>query len=95
MKVDMEVVTNVATLARLKLDAGQAEALASSMEKILDMVEEMQAVDTTGITPMSHPLDAVQPLRADDVGADIDRERWQALAPETEAGFYLVPRVVE
>ncbi|XOV87257.1 MAG: Asp-tRNA(Asn)/Glu-tRNA(Gln) amidotransferase subunit GatC [Pseudomonadota bacterium] len=95
MKVNMEVVNNVATLARLKLDEGQAEALAQSMEKILDMVEEMQAVDTAGVIPLSHPLDSVQPLRPDDVEDFIDRDRWQTLAPETEAGFYLVPRVVE
>lgn len=95
MKVNMEVVNNVATLARLRLDEGQAEALAQSMEKILDMVEEMQAVNTAGVIPLSHPLDSVQPLRPDDVEDIIDRDRWQALAPETEAGFYLVPRVVE
>jgi aspartyl-tRNA(Asn)/glutamyl-tRNA(Gln) amidotransferase subunit C len=59
------------------------------------MFEQMQAVDTTGVVPMSHPLDAVQRLRPDVVCESDQREVFQRIAPDTQNGLYLVPRVIE
>ena len=67
----------------------------ADLSNILELVEQMNAVDTSGVTPMSHPLDAVQRLR-EDVVTEIDRrEQFQAIAPLTEDGLYLVPKVIE
>ena len=55
----------------------------------------MQAVDTTGVAPMSHPQDLIQRLRADAVTETNRREAYQAVAPEAEKGLYLVPKVIE
>ena len=61
----------------------------------LSLIEEMQAVDTRGIEPMAHAQDLAQRLRADCVTESNRREAFQAVAPETEAGLYLVPKVIE
>ncbi len=95
MKVDKDVVQDVAGLAKLKLDEADEAAMIDRMSRILDLVEQLQEVDTTGVEPMAHPLDAVQRLRDDRVTETNDRERYQEVAPETEDGLYLVPRVVE
>ena len=55
----------------------------------------MNAVDTSGVTPMAHPLDAVQRLREDAVTESDQREHFQQVAPAVEAGLYLVPKVIE
>ena len=62
---------------------------------ILAMIDQMQAIDTTGVEPMANPLDATQRLRADDVSECDQRESFLALAPATAEGLYLVPRVIE
>jgi aspartyl-tRNA(Asn)/glutamyl-tRNA(Gln) amidotransferase subunit C len=59
------------------------------------MIDTMQAVDTSGVTPMANPLEASQRLRSDAVTETIDIDRFQATAPDTEDGYYLVPRVIE
>jgi aspartyl-tRNA(Asn)/glutamyl-tRNA(Gln) amidotransferase subunit C len=59
------------------------------------MVDTLQAVDTSGIEPMANPLDATQRLRADVVSEENQRERFQAIAPASENGLYLVPKVIE
>lgn len=85
----------VADLAKLKLDETDIQETMDNMSRILDLVEEMQAVDTAGVEPMSHPLDAVQRLREDAVTEKNERDAFQRVAPEVEDGLYLVPRVVE
>ncbi|OGS85782.1 MAG: asparaginyl/glutamyl-tRNA amidotransferase subunit C, partial [Gallionellales bacterium GWA2_59_43] len=62
---------------------------------IFDLIAEMQAVDTTGIEPMSHAQDLSQRLREDVVSETNQREAFQAIAPQVEAGLYLVPKVIE
>ena len=61
----------------------------------LGVVEEMEAVDTSGIEPLSNPLDATQTLRSDVVTSEDDRELFQSFAPETRNGLYLVPKVID
>jgi len=61
----------------------------------LDFVAQMSAVDTAGVSPMAHPMDAAQRLRPDTVTETDQRERFQSIAPQVEAGLYLVPKVIE
>jgi len=88
-------VAKIAHLARLALREQDAPAYARNLSAILELVEQMNAVDTAGVTPMAHPLDMVQRLRPDTASETNQRERFQAIAPLTEAGLYLVPKVIE
>ena len=82
-------------LAALRLDADERTMLEDDLERIVEFVDAMQAADTEGVAPLAHPLDEIQPLRADRVAETVDRDRFQKLAPLARDGFYLVPRVVE
>ena len=95
MSISRDKIEQVAWLARIQLEDSEKEALEGKLSDILGMVDQLQAADTDGITPMAHPLDATQRLRPDDVTETNKRERFQAVAPETQDGLYLVPRVVE
>ena len=95
MEVDPSVVTSIAELAQLKITQQDLQENIDSMSNILALVDQMQSVDTSDIEAMANPLDAVQPLRSDDVTEANRREEFQSIAPETEAGFYLVPKVIE
>ena len=90
-----EDVSRLARLARIELGPDEADALARQLDGILGLVDEMRAVPTEGIEPMSHPQDAVQRLREDAVTEGDLRERFQAVAPAVEDGLYLVPKVIE
>jgi aspartyl-tRNA(Asn)/glutamyl-tRNA(Gln) amidotransferase subunit C len=95
MSLSLTDVRRIAMLARLEISAAEAEHTREQLNGILGFVEQLQSVDTTGIAPMSHAVDVVQRLRADAV-TEADRHAdFQAIAPEAEAGLYLVPRVVE
>lgn len=95
MTIDSDQVKKIAHLARVKIDEADVSGYTSNLSNILDMFEQMKAVDTTGVVPMSHPLDAVQRLREDIVRETDKREVFQRIAPDTENGLYLVPRVIE
>ena len=95
MDVTEKVVRNIAELAQLKVDDADIEQLAEGMHNILALADQMQAIDTEGVEPVSNPLDATQRLRPDLVTEQNHRELYQSIAPATEAGLYLVPRVVE
>ena len=88
-------VEKIAHLARIDIDPADVADYGRNLGDILDFVARMDSVDTTGVEPMAHPLDAVQRLRDDVVSEDNRREDFQAIAPLTENGLYLVPRVVE
>ena len=88
-------ISHLATLARLSLDDAAARRAEADLHNIIGMIDQMQAMDTEGVEPMAHPLDATQRLRADEVTEAVDVEHLQACAPDTEDGYYLVPRVVE
>jgi aspartyl-tRNA(Asn)/glutamyl-tRNA(Gln) amidotransferase subunit C len=91
----MQDVERIAQLARIRLDAHEAARYQAELNGILGLIERMQAVDTTGIEPMAHARDVYQRLREDTVTEVDRREAFQALAPSTEAGLYLVPKVIE
>lgn len=95
MAITESEVRKVAHLARLAMTEDSVEAYTRNLGNILDLVEQMSAVNTDGVTPMAHPLDMVQRLRADVVTESNRREAYQAIAPETEDGLYLVPKVIE
>lgn len=88
-------VENIAHLARLAVGPEALDAVAEDLSDILELVEQMNAVDTTGVVPMAHPLHMSQRLRADDVTETDQRDRFQSIAPATENGLYLVPKVIE
>lgn len=91
-KTDVE---NIAHLARLAIDDNDIPGYAKNLSNILELVEQMNAIDTSTVEPMAHPLDAVQRLRKDQVTETNQREHFQQVAPKTEAGLYLVPKVIE
>ena len=95
MSLGVAEVAKIAHLARLAVRAEDAPAYARNLSAILELVEQMNAVDTTGVAPMAHPLDMAQRLRPDEVAEPNRRERFQAIAPQVEAGLYLVPKVIE
>ena len=95
MSLQPEDVAKIAHLARLALRDEDVPKYAAELSNILDLVEQMSAVDTSGVEPMAHPLDAVQRLRPDAVTEEDQREKFQSIAPQTEAGLYLVPKVIE
>jgi len=88
-------VEKIAHLARLHVSEQQVDKLTGDLSNILALVDQLQAVDTQGVTPMAHPLDATQRLRADAVTETNHRDAFQQIAPATEDGLYLVPKVIE
>lgn len=95
MALERKDVENIAHLARLAISEADIPEYARNLSSILALVEQMSAVDTAGVAPMAHPLDAVQRLREDAVTETDQREHFQAIAPAVEAGLYLVPKVIE
>lgn len=95
MSVELSDIEKIATLARIRVDQQQASEVMGRINNILAMVDTMQHVDTANIEPMANPLDANQRLRADTVTESNQRAAFQAIAPQTEAGLYLVPKVIE
>jgi aspartyl-tRNA(Asn)/glutamyl-tRNA(Gln) amidotransferase subunit C len=95
MALDAEQVEKIAHLARLGINADDVPEYARSLSAILAFVDQLNRVDTTGVEPLAHPLEATQRLRPDVVTERDEREKFLRNAPLTEAGLYLVPRVVE
>lgn len=88
-------VEKIAHLARLGLNEADLPRTTEALNSILGLVDQMQAVDTSGIEPLAHPLEANQRLRVDQVTERNQRDAYQAVAPAVENGLYLVPKVIE
>ncbi len=95
MSIKREDAEKVARLAKLHISDEELDKVTIELSNILGLVDQLQAVNTDNITPMAHPTDAVQILRADRVTETNNRERFQSIAPATEDGLYLVPKVIE
>jgi aspartyl-tRNA(Asn)/glutamyl-tRNA(Gln) amidotransferase subunit C len=95
MSLTTEEIGRIARLARLEVSPDEAARTRDQLNGILAFVEQLQAVDTAGVAPMAHAVDVVQRLREDRVTETDRRAVFQAVAPETEAGLYLVPKVIE
>ena len=95
MPLGPDAVLKIAHLARLHLPRDDVEQYAGDLSAILAFIEQMNAVDTTNVVPMAHPLDMTQPLRADAISEQDRRDEYQATAPAVRDGLYLVPKVIE
>lgn len=95
MTLSIQDIQKIAHLARLEISEQEATATLGKLSGILTLIEQMQAVDTTGITPMSHAQDVTQRLREDVPTHTNQRTAFQAIAPLTAEGLYLVPKVIE
>lgn len=95
MSLTAQDVKKIAHLARLGIEENLIEAYAQDLSKVLDLMTRMGQTDTQTIKPMAHPLDQIQRLRPDAVSESNQREHFQSIAPQTEAGLYLVPKVIE
>lgn len=95
MSLTLAEVKRIAHLARIEVSDAEAESYLHQLAGIFELVEQMQSVDTTGIEPMAHAQDVVLRLRCDRVTEGDRRADYQAVAPQTEAGLYLVPKVIE
>lgn len=93
--LNSQTVSSIAKLAKLSFDDTQCVEYAQSLSKILAMMEQLQKFDTKDVEPLKSPFDNAQPLRTDTVTECNHREQYQAVAPATQAGLYLVPRVIE
>ncbi len=95
MSIKVDEVRKIAKLASLDVKEDELDAYAGTLSSILDLVEQMNAVDTSGVTPMSHPFEVNQRLREDKVTDTDRRDDFMAIAPSSEDGLYLVPKVIE
>lgn len=99
MALTPQDISRIANLARLELQPDESARLLTQLNGFFDIVEQMRAVDTTGITPLAHPVDTIQPmalrLRDDLASEPNNREANQKSAPAVERGLFLVPKVIE
>lgn len=98
MSLTLEQVRRVAHLARIEISDDEASSTLAQLNGIFALIEEMQSADTQGIEPMAHAQEMIQRLRDDvpDAGDNDERRAaFQAIAPETAEGLYLVPKVIE
>jgi len=95
MALTLDNVKRIANLARIEVAPHEAERVLAQLTGIFGLIEEMQAVNTDGIEPMSHAQDRVLRLREDAVTGSDQHTLFQAIAPQVEAGLYLVPKVIE
>lgn len=100
MSLDLTDVKRLARLAQLDLNEDQAAKTLDKLNGIFALVEQMRAVDTSGVDPLNHPIAAYQTdialrLREDEVSEPNRRDEYQQVAPATQDGLYLVPKVIE
>ena len=96
MALTREQIESIAHLPRLSLTESETSVYQASLSSIFDLVGELNRIDTKGVSPMAHPMPGLsQRLRADDISEQDRHERYQENAPQTAAGLYLVPKVIE
>ena len=95
MNLSFNDVRRIADLAYIETNEEEAHMVLAQLSEIFNLIEQMQAVDTTAVEPMSHAQDVTQRLREDIVTEFDQREQFQEIAPQVEEGLYLVPKVIE
>ena len=95
MSLERSDVEKIAHLARLEIADSDVPEYARNLSNILDLVAQMDSADTDAVVPMAHPLEMAQRLRDDMVTENNQRDHFQQIAPQTEDGLYLVPKVIE
>lgn len=93
--ISNDEVKAIARLARIDIDDEHAANFAHDLTRILGFIAQMDAVDTSAVEPLAHPLEVTAPTRPDEVRETNQRELFQSGAPLTEAGLYLVPKVID
>ena len=95
MALTRHEVENIAHLARLRITDEEIPGFVENLSRIIDFVNHLDEAETDHVEPMAHPLNMSQPLRTDAVTESNQRDKYQANAPRTEVGLYLVPKVIE
>jgi len=99
MSLTPDQIQRIASLARIAVEPAETEVVRERLNRVLELVDAMQKVDTAGVVPMAHALDAYVPggqrLRADEITETDRRAEFQAVAPAVEGDLYLVPKVIE
>ena len=95
MSIEKQTIENLASLARIAIDDKQIDEVSQRLQSVLKLVDQLQAADTSGLSGLDHPLNETQRLREDIVSKPNMREAFQAIAPDTEADLYLVPKVID
>ncbi len=95
MTITAADVHRIAELARIEIDAGEADDVRAKLSAIFGLIDELNAVDTAGVVPMAHAQDLQLPLREDVVTERDCRALYQSVAPAVDDGLYLVPKVIE
>ena len=95
MSIEKQTIENLATLARLEIDDQCVEEISQRLGSVLELVDQLQAADTNNLMDNSQAPEATQRLREDKVTESDQRDAFQAIAPDTEDGLYLVPKVID
>jgi aspartyl-tRNA(Asn)/glutamyl-tRNA(Gln) amidotransferase subunit C len=95
MTISLADVERIAHLARIEITGAEADDARIKLDAIFGLINELQAIDTTGVVPMAHAQDVPLPLREDRVTETDSRALYQSVAPAVEDGLYLVPKVIE
>ena len=95
MSIEKQTIENLATLARLEIDDKRIEEISHRLSSVLELVDQLQAADTNSLADSQNSQQEIQRLREDKVTETNQREAFQAIAPDTEDGLYLVPKVID
>jgi aspartyl-tRNA(Asn)/glutamyl-tRNA(Gln) amidotransferase subunit C len=95
MTISLADVHRLAHLARIEITGAEADDVRAKLDAVFGLINELQAIDTTGVVPMAHAHDVPLPLREDRVTETDCRALYQSVAPAVEDGLYLVPKVIE
>ncbi|MBT6105115.1 Asp-tRNA(Asn)/Glu-tRNA(Gln) amidotransferase subunit GatC [SAR92 clade bacterium H231] len=95
MNIKRQEIEKLATLARIAIDESTIAEVTERLGSVLELVDQLQAADTSGVEAISHPMQGTQRLREDEVTELNQRQALQAIAPDTEEGLFLVPKVIE
>ncbi|WP_026970048.1 Asp-tRNA(Asn)/Glu-tRNA(Gln) amidotransferase subunit GatC [Algoriphagus terrigena] len=95
MKIDKDSIKKIAHLARLEFDESSAEKMSKDMSQILDWVEQLNEVDTTGIEPLTTMSSEVNVMREDKIGKHLGHEAGLKNAPKSDTDYFRVPKVLE
>ena len=95
MSIERHEIEKLATLSRIAISDSTIYEVSQRLSSVLDLVDQLQAVNTDGVQAMTHPMQATQRLREDEVSELNQREALQSTAPDTEQGLFLVPKVIE
>ena len=95
MSIKKSEIAYISSLAKLKMEDAEMDNYTRQISEILEMIQQLERLDTDDIEPMAHPLNMKQRLRQDLVTEENHRELYQKNAAESEEGFYKVPKVIE